>query len=539
MSMPTPPEEKETAALVHLPPKRPRSTTPTSPQSQQGTVIKRQKHNCPFNLPDCNGCQPHDHDDKRQPPSKQDRAHDAAIFWRTMASISHLPPNKAHMIQLQQAFLNSYFSPSILASHNAYFRIFYWDTPSSAALSAARDALCLIHIGSRKKDPRLLHEGQRRNIAAITCLRQDLARNLEAAIVDDAVLAANYTLGQAEVFLAVSHPNSQYVTHMSGLLMLLVRRGPGSIRSPFARALLYNIRPVSVMHGLLGRKGMFLAECEWRDAARLGWDGRETLAVEITDLSLMVPGLLERADGLARRKSEGDGRGKGRGKGKTMEAEVVDLLTELSKLELGLQNWILKFYRATNATASPYRLRSISHYPLLLTASGTLSHVFPSMFEFPAFLSATTHVWLWTTLLVIRQTILDVASLHPYPIVRAQNQNATLAASVDECAMNLCQTIGFLVNPAHASNGLLACSPALYFSERWFDRQGQSERVAWTMGVRQFLETDARGGGKNDTTINVSRPMFVWWMLPDIPVERAEVARDGGKVVEDDADSNG
>lgn len=394
-------------------------------------------------------------------------------------------------------------------------------------MSASRDALCMIHIGSRRRNFELVHEGQRRHVAAMGFLRQDLAR--PGPVEDDAVLGANYTLGQAEVFMAVSRTNPQYMTHMAGLQQLLLKRGPESMKRPFAKALLYNIRSVSVMHGLMQRKPLFLAEKRWMDAGKNGWQGEVTISVELTDLSLQIPGLLQRADAMT---------AVSKTKKKAGEFEIVELLTELSKLEVAIQKWLLKFYRLTRAEASPYRLSSISNYPFLRAGCGGLAHVFSSMIDFPAFLSATTHVWVWTCLLIIRQTVLDVAALHPYPIVRAQNQNAALEVTIDECAINLCSSIAYLIHPDHASNGIVACGPALHFSALWFERQGHTQRLIWARHVREFLQRDVLLGGGYDSSINIDRPMFVWWMLPDT-VANDEEAGDGGKFIEVNDNSNG
>lgn len=528
MPIPTPPgEDPKTTALVHLaPPKRPLSTPSPEPQHLPLTKRLRTRHHCPFNLPTCHGCQSPSKKN-RSPPTAADRKAHAALFWQTMTSIAQIPPAKTHLVQLQQAFLDSYFSLGVVSSHRQYFHIFYWLAPASAAMMAARDALCMIHLGSRHRDYALVHEGQRRHLAAIGFLRRDLAR--PGAMEDDAVLGANYTLGQAEVFTAVNRSNPQYVTHLAGLQLLLRKRGPGSMTSPFARALLFNIRSVSVMHGLLSRTPLFLAEEEWLAAGRMGSGGGVTIGVELTDLCLRIPTLLQRGDMLAARPEEAE------------EGKVVEVLTALTELEHKIQEWLLDFYRLTGtAEQLPYRLRSLSNYPFFHAGCGGLAHVFPSMIEFPAFLSATTHIWVWTCLLVIRQSILDVAALHPYPTVRARDQKASLTASIDECAINLCQSIAYLLNPDHhAACGVLACSPALYFSALWFQRQGQTQRLIWARHVREFLQRDVLLGGGYDTSINITRPMFVWWMLPDIPAKENANPENAGKIIEETEDSSG
>lgn len=522
MSMPTPPGEVGTH-LVRLPPKRALSS-PSPEPGQRDDAKKRWKPQ--------SASHQEEEDDSYQnataltPRSEPDRRRDQVLFWQTMASITSIPAGKAHLVQLQQTFIDSYFSSGVVSSHRQYFNIFYWLSPHSGAMSASRDALCLIHLGSRRRDFRLVHEGQRRHFAAIHCLRQDLAR--PGAVEDDAVLGANYTLGQTSVFMAVGH-QSQYLTHMAGLQELLLKRGPESMRTPFAQALLYNIRPLSVMNGLVSRKPLFVAERNWIEAARKGLTGEVTISVEMTDLSLQIPGLLQRADVLLA--------GTKRTKVKAGERDIIALLTELMKVEHGLQSWLLKFYNRTGAERSPYRLSRLADDSFFRGGLGGLAHIFPMTIQFPAFLSATTHVWIWTCLLVIRQTMLDVAALHPYPTVRPQNQETSLTASIDECAVNLCQSIAYLIHTDHASCGIVACSPVLHFSAQWFERQGDTHRLMWVRHVREFLQRDVLLGGGYDTSINVDRPLFTWWMLPDISVEDAETVHDSGRIVEESSAS--
>lgn len=517
--MPTPPAETETA-LVRLPPKRPRSSP--SPEPRGTALSKRPK---PHSSSSNHGHQPLNPNTKKKhtPSTEEDRTH----FFRTLATLTSIPPAKSNLLQLQQIFLSSYFSMGVITSHRQYFAIFYWLSPSSAAMNASRDALCMLHIGARSRNVDLVREGQRRHITAIRCLREDLGR--PGAVNDDAVLGAQYTLGQSQVFMAVSGWDPSWMTHVNGLQQLLLSRGPESMTSPFARALVYNLRPLSVVQGIMSRRSSLMGEKAWMEAAREGWQGKVMISVELTDLSLQIPGLLERADGLAER-------AKGKGKKKESEAlqmEIVALLTELSALENEIQKWLLKFYRLTQAEQSPYRLSNIANYPFLRTGCGGLAHVFPSMIEFPAFMSATTHVWVWTCLLVVRETILDVAALHPYPIVRARDQEASLKASVDECAVNLCQTIGYLIHPDHASCGILACSSALHFSALWFEKRGHTQRLIWARHVREFLQRDVLHGGAFDTSLNINRPMFVWWMLPEIVADEDAEGGAADKVIEE------
>ena len=289
---------------------------------------------------------------------------------------------------------------------------------------------------------------------------------------------------------------------MDGILHIFQRRGPKSFTSPFARALLHNTRPVAVAVGLLRRPPMFFSSPSWIAAA----NQTPTLAVALTNLALRIPILLQKADNLLDSKSPA-------------QANIMSVLTGLVQLERQIQDWLLMFYKMESGNMVPYRLANVSKYPSFQSRCGGLAKVFPSVIEFPSFVSSTSHVYVWICLLVLRQTIIDVAALHTYPIVRPQKQEASLTASANECAINLCQSIAFLTRLEHASCGIVACSGPLHFAIAWFERQQNVQRLVWARHVREFLQRDILLGGSYDTSLNIQRPLFVWWMLPDIVID--------------------
>lgn len=108
---------------------------------------------------------------------------------------------------------------------------------------------------------------------------------------------------------------------------------------------------------------------------------------------------------------------------------------------------------------------SIVNNGFLRTGLGGLTAVFPKMIEFASFISASVHVWVWTCLLVLRHTMFDLASLLPATTVGARNLVASLAASADECAVNLCQSIAYLADSDYGSAGPITSGPALHYAD--------------------------------------------------------------------------
>jgi hypothetical protein len=107
-----------------------------------------------------------------------------------------------------------------------------------------------------------------------------------------------------------------------------------------------------------------------------------------------------------------------------------------------------------------------------------LAHVFPTMLEFPSFVSATSHIYVWVCMLVLRRATLAVAEHTPYPLVRKRCQKVTLTASANECAINLCQSVAYLGRPEHVSCAILACFGPLYFAAEWFEQHHAVQRLA-------------------------------------------------------------
>lgn len=132
---------------------------------------------------------------------KQRQVLDEMIFWHAMSRPSiHKNPCQ-QFEEVHRAFIGSYWTLNIINSVAQYNRIYHWLAPHSRALNAARDALCLLHLGSRLRDKQLLMEGRMRHVAALRCLGEEIVK--PNAVNDDSVLGASYTIAQCEVGRAI------------------------------------------------------------------------------------------------------------------------------------------------------------------------------------------------------------------------------------------------------------------------------------------------------------------------------------------------
>ena len=115
-------------------------------EDEEVTDRDQSKRTCPFRIPTCPGCR-----NINDPPDEKQRMRHEIQFYKTMADIVGVRSPAVQFVQLRQAFVNSYFSMGVINSNRQYFNIFYWMAPQSPAMNASRDALCLVHLGSRCK----------------------------------------------------------------------------------------------------------------------------------------------------------------------------------------------------------------------------------------------------------------------------------------------------------------------------------------------------------------------------------------------------
>lgn len=369
--------------------------------------------------------------------------------------------------QLWEEMLYLYFPVSDQDTDFMYSKFLCRDTlqPVSLSMKAAVDALCLVQLGTTHKDKRLLHEAVTRYDAALGNLRLDLAVN--DAVHDDGNLGAVYVLGFCELFRTVSTDGHVQRTHHLGLEGMLLKRGSEAKYSAFAQLLLYNMRHITLLFGLIDRKRVALSDPLWKRRAAMT-SGQMT---ELTDLVLCVPGLLERSDRCTQQPKRHVGK-------------VLDLLIRLTALERDLQTWLVKWLASSKGL--PYwsvDAEKFAHFTLELTRAQS---AFPKAFMFPSFSSASAQTTYWIALLQVKRTILEMASLsYGHPL---KGREKVLVAEASECAANLCQSAAWLTQPKHGSCGVIRAHGPLHYAARWYARLGDLNRTKWCRSVKRSIE---------------------------------------------------
>ena len=252
-------------------------------------------------------------------------------------------------------------------------------------------------------------EGRNRHVAGLRFLRRDVQLLGTGTEVEDGVLAAAHTLGHIgvglpfgpaiavrmttdwkvwQIYNTAGEAAEGWQDHMDGIYHLFRKRGPNKVHTPFVQALLHNTRQPAVMDGLLRRRPCVFSEVSWITAA----DATPSFGVRLANRAIQIPILLQRADQLC-------------GDASPREEDIVSLLAELAAFENDIQEWLVRFYTLTSYEHVPYtyRTRSINCYTQFRELCGGLAHVFPTAIEFPSFISATSHMYVWLCLLVLRK----------------------------------------------------------------------------------------------------------------------------------------
>lgn len=128
---------------------------------------------------------------------EQSRLRDELLFWHTMSQLGPIRNPSQQCDDLQKAFIGSYWSSDMTQSCSQYITVYHWMAPRSPVLDKARETLCLLHLGTRHGDMRLLMEARARHCEALQRLRLDIQR--PGAVNDDSILGACFIVAQCEV----------------------------------------------------------------------------------------------------------------------------------------------------------------------------------------------------------------------------------------------------------------------------------------------------------------------------------------------------
>ncbi|KAK4951341.1 hypothetical protein LTR10_010314 [Elasticomyces elasticus] len=164
---------------------------------------------------------------------------------------------------------------------------------SNCTIRDGLNTFALVQVGAAYDDERLLDASLISYGRAVCGLSKALAR--PKGLHDDAVLAAAVLLVFCEFFSKIKS-NMGWAGHTMGVVRLLVARGPDSLQSPLSLWLFHRVRLCSLAISFAHRTANPFESWAWREVGQ-----RITPMVgeiDIEDMIIRVPGLLERCDKL-------------------------------------------------------------------------------------------------------------------------------------------------------------------------------------------------------------------------------------------------
>lgn len=75
----------------------------------------------------------------------------------------------------------------------------------------------------------------------------------------------------------------------------------------------------------------------------------------------------------------------------------------------------------------------------------------------------------------------------------------------------------------------MACGGPIYFALQWYAQHHQTEQP-WCEAIQESIKRDVILSGSFDTSFNFRKPVFIWWMLPDIFANTLEPLADEHKL---------
>ena len=403
---------------------------------------------------------------------------DRAKFFRTLNNVcatangpSSLRSVPAMRSQLQAEFVHNHY-----VNHGPDFapsKLTLLETLETPGFSAATDALYLTQLGTSTGDQQLLRNGVRAYQRALQLLRVDLS--IQKACHSDSVFATINTMSLCESFSSISLDDSGRKQHMTGAAALMKSRGPGSLKTEFLQIQLQQHQQQTLVEALMSRRRPVTGCADWLRVPK----PCPIRLTELTTLSLRAVGVLEDVNAVLAR-------------GLELELdEILESLNDLQAMERDLQRWMNDWY--SGFAVSPYWTISVDQLPWMQNISTSDDLLFDHSLQFPNIVFAKAHAAFWMPLLALRQTMKEVAELHPFPILAATapSQRNMLIGGIQECADSLCMTTMFLCNPENGADGCILECGSMHLESDWYTKHGDATKLAWCRDM--FLMISARG----------------------------------------------
>ena len=342
--------------------------------------------------------------------------------------------------QLHEIFLSIY-SPRDTAGPKGTRLNFLHDiaemAPLHPAVADSLDTLALAQIGSVHRDERVCNAA----IAAYGRALRTLASAMSRAMVkgysdeNDTLLAAANLLVVCEFFDPIKTQGAGWFGHIAGVEQLTFARGPKAHRSELGLMLLLNSRHGSIARSYLLRKTDPYGSPAWRAAVHKLYsnDHRQ----RVFDLTVQVPGLLERFDGLSH--------------GSSLALDEADaLLADCERLEVDLRS----FYEGlqTMEDSALYILAPVDSFSAF--AAAVSDRTLPTAYRFKDFTLGYVHSQYWIAMHHLRTTIKSLDEYRESLDLEWQpGRNVVTLEELNEYIFDLCRCLPYLIEPEAGTQG--------------------------------------------------------------------------------------
>ena len=394
----------------------------------------------------------------------------------------NISERQVHRVQLLSTFLDLYlpkrYDKSLTSSFDYIAELPQIDL-ASPLLQTSIDTLCLAELGSLYEDERCLRESQARYVRALPMLANELARPPSRRMRSDHILAAIAVLTMCELFDAIAQGNGTgrgWISHVNGAQQYIKAMGPDKINSHFGWLLFHNVRHSSMCMGFVKRQGVFFAEPKWLKLT--AEHAKHNQFVALYDITLQIPGVLERVDNL--KVSE------------DFQQDHGSVCAEMCRLRNELEDWLHKFY--TDRSIQCYKIvdvRDMKEFARLC-----LDRTFQTVFSFQSTQSCSQQQLFWTSCLILDFTLLSMhrrmfdSSRDPRIRLKAltSRSEADIERDMFVAATSYCRSLPFCCEPETASVGRIGTF-LLRLVQNYFEQSGHCRELEWCTAVREMLQS--------------------------------------------------
>ncbi|KAF2153154.1 hypothetical protein K461DRAFT_267782 [Myriangium duriaei CBS 260.36] len=366
--------------------------------------------------------------------------------------------NRVHM---QNKFCDLFYPDGRNAIHDLFESIRPVSWAEQLTVNAG-DALCTLQVAIIRSDRRMLQASIKLQNMALRRLRDTVNRTGRHQSTDSLIGAVYYLL-KWESLMAMSWSSPTWQYHYDALLRLLYNEkssiGSGASEPPkFLRFTFC----YALSMGLVTRRPVHWIPMERRKQPVL------------ISAALEVPSCIAALDAALASQMPAD----------RVQRTITSGLALRSKLLT-----LLSTYPPTFPGDTLYHLEDISRFVDFDAAlSNNVQSLYQQVFSFSSFETAIGLKTLWTSLLVLDQTLLNV---HRQPKIDLDaiftRDFLSLETNIEDWVDKLCRTIPYFTLPSCKFSGALCIMEPLHFVSEYFQSKGSRLHLEWCKCIRDYM----------------------------------------------------